>query len=156
MNVWLERLNVFLFCGCNKEPFLKTIEGNSNRQKTSGQHKLEASNSQDSMELFLSVSYGQKRVLWHLEEELGRLANCMLENDNPLENSKVWLKSKKKLVLLWTLQLLFHTEFQALPIKHGKFAFFPSNIILGMLLFLAHVLKCSWVNRWGEWLYQLY
>lgn len=65
--------------------------GNSNRQKSYGQHKLQARNSQDSMKLFFSVSYGQKRVLWHLEEELGQLANCMLENDKPLENSKVCL-----------------------------------------------------------------
>lgn len=41
------------------------------------------------MKLVFSVSYGQERVLWHLEEELGQLANCTLENDKPLENSKV-------------------------------------------------------------------
>lgn len=73
-------------------------KGNSNRQKSSGQHKLQASNSQDSMKLFFSVSYGQERVLWHLEEELEQLANCTLENDKPLENSKVCLPSRKKLV----------------------------------------------------------
>lgn len=34
--------------------------GNSQRQKSSGQHKLPASNSQDGMKLFLHVSYGQE------------------------------------------------------------------------------------------------
>lgn len=63
--------------------------GSSNRQKPSGQHKLQASNSQDSTKLCFSVGHGQERVLWHLEEELGLLANCTLENDKPLENSKV-------------------------------------------------------------------
>lgn len=65
------------------------VGGISNRQKSSGQHKLQASNSPDSAKLFFSVSSGQERVLWHLEEELGQLANCTLENDKPLENSKV-------------------------------------------------------------------
>lgn len=68
---------------------LGNYQGNSNRPKSSDQHKLQASNSQDSVKLFFSVSYGQERVLWHLEEELGQLANCTLENDKPLENSKV-------------------------------------------------------------------
>lgn len=64
-------------------------QGDSNRQKSSGQPKLEASNSQDSMELCFSVSDDQKCVLWCLEEELEQLANCTLENDKPPENSKV-------------------------------------------------------------------
>lgn len=41
------------------------------------------------MEVFFSVSYGQERVLWPLEDELEQLANCTLERDQPLENSKV-------------------------------------------------------------------
>lgn len=43
------------------------------------QHKLEPSNPQESMKLPFSVGYGQERVLWHLDEELGLLANCTLE-----------------------------------------------------------------------------
>lgn len=61
----------------------------SNRQKSSGQHKLQASSSQESVKLFFSVGQGRERVLWHLEEELGLLANCKLENDKPLENAKI-------------------------------------------------------------------
>lgn len=77
------------FVDAPHSPSWKRSGGNSNRQKSSGQHKLQASNSQDSMKLRFSVSYGQERVLWPLEEELGQLANCTLENDKPLENSKV-------------------------------------------------------------------
>lgn len=76
------------------------IKGSSNRQKASGQHKLQASNSRDSTDLFCSVSHGQDPVLWHLEEELETLANCTLENDKPLEHSKVGFRSKKKAVCL--------------------------------------------------------
>lgn len=43
----------------------------SSRQKSSGQHKLEPSNPQESMKLPFSVGYGQERVLWQLDEELG-------------------------------------------------------------------------------------
>lgn len=87
-NVWLGGRIVCLFCGRTKEPFLETVRGNSNSQKSSGQHKLEASNAQGGIKLFFSVSYGQECVLWHLEEQLGQLANCTLENDKPLENQK--------------------------------------------------------------------
>lgn len=76
------------------------IRVSSNRQKASGQHKLQASNSRDSADLFCSVSHGQEPVLWHLEEELEKLANCTLENDKPLKHSKVRLQSKKKVVYL--------------------------------------------------------
>lgn len=79
----------FLFCGRTTQAFLETVRGHSNRQKSSGQHRLQASSSQDSMEVFFSVSYGQERVLWPLEDELEQLANCTLERDQPLENSKV-------------------------------------------------------------------
>ena len=63
--------------------------GDSKGQKPSVQHKPEASSSQHGTKPRLGVSYGQECVLWHLEGELGQLANCTLENDKPLENSKV-------------------------------------------------------------------
>lgn len=102
----------FLFCGRTAQAFLETIRGHSNRQKSSGQHRLQASSSQDSMEVFFSVSYGQECVLWPLEDELEQSANCTLEHDQPLENSKVWLQSKKKLVeliLYWISSTSYQT-----------------------------------------------
>lgn len=126
--------------------------GSSNRQKASGQHKLQASNSRGSADPFCTVSHGQDPVLWHLEEEWETLANCTLENDKPLEHSKVRLRSKKKVVCLWTPRLLFYTEFQAFPIKHGKFASAPtlSWVFFFFLLFLVPRLKCFWFKRWRE------
>lgn len=67
----------------------RSARGDSKGQKPSAQHKPEASSSQHGTKPRLSVSYGQECVLWHLEGELGQLANCTLENDKPLENSKV-------------------------------------------------------------------
>lgn len=87
-DVWLGRLFCFYFVDAPKSHSWEQ-SGNSNRHKSSGQHKLHASNSQECMKLFFGVSYSQECVLWHLEEELGQLANCTLENDKPLENSKV-------------------------------------------------------------------
>lgn len=81
-SVGLGRCIACLLCGRTKEPFLETV----------GEFKqagiLQASNAQGGIRLCFSVSYGQERVLWHLEEQLGQLANCMLENDKPLENQK--------------------------------------------------------------------
>ena len=85
---------------CTKSPFLEMITESSNRQKAPGQHGLQASNSQDSVDWVCSVSHGQEPVLWHLEEELEKLANCTLENDKPLEHSKARLLSKRKVVYL--------------------------------------------------------
>lgn len=67
----------------------RSVRGDSEGQNPSAQHKREASSSQHGTKLCFSVSYGQECVLWHLEGELGQLANCTLENDKPLENSKV-------------------------------------------------------------------
>ena len=66
-----------------------SVQGDSKGENPSAQHTLEASSSQHGTEPCFSVSYGQECVLWHLEGELGQLANCTLENDKPLENSKV-------------------------------------------------------------------
>lgn len=68
----------------------------SSRQKCSSQHKLASSNPQESTKWPFSVGYGQEHVLWHLDEKLGLLANCTLENDKPLENAKVLTQIPKK------------------------------------------------------------
>lgn len=62
--------------------------GSSNRQRAPGQHELQAGNSQGSVDWVCRASHGQEPVLWHLEEELEKLANCTLENDKPLEHPK--------------------------------------------------------------------